>query len=298
MVVLRYRPGRHEKDVLRHFGEKSCSADGYDGSIPTGPSTFLCFTNRSGSNFVANCLMSTGNFGDISECFNAPIVVNQSRKLGCTSFPEYCAVVKRKKAGQGEAFAAKLGWNQLVFLRRIGMLDSIFADPRYVLVRRRDLVAQAVSKSIAVQTRRFKSSHPDKGIEPKYDFRDIAATIRSITTSNGIFMEFFAVTGTPYFEIVYEDFVADPAAHTDRLCRWLSLPVTTMDDEKINLRVQRNEINEAFRRRFVEDMKAATVDIGGARNAELFADPDDRAVGRMNPLGFRLSRDLWKRRTQ
>ncbi len=185
-------------------------------------------------------------FGDISECFNAPIVVNQSRKLGCTSFPEYCAVVKRKKAGQGEAFAAKLSWNQLFFLRRIGMLDSIFADPRYVLVRRRDLVAQAVSKSIAVQTRRFKSSHPDKGIEPKYDFRDIAATIRSITTSNGIFMEFFAVTGTPYFEIVYEDFVADPAAHTDRLCRWLSLPVTTMDDEKINLRVQRNGNQRSF----------------------------------------------------
>ncbi len=48
----------------------------------------------------------------------------------------------------------------------------------------------------------------------------------------------------------------------------------------------------------LSQLDAATVDIGGARNAELFADPDDRAVGRMNPLGFRLSRDLWKRRTQ
>ncbi|MBO6635495.1 Stf0 family sulfotransferase [Parvibaculum sp.] len=298
MVVLRYRPGKHEKGTLQHFGEKACKADGYGGDIPAGRSTFLCFTNRSGSNFVANCLVSTGNFDAISECFNAPIVINQSRKLGFTSFPEYCAAVKRKMAGQGGAFAAKVSWNQLFFLRRLGLLDSIFEDPRYVLIRRRDLVAQAVSKSIAVQTRRFKSSHPDKGIEPKYDFRDIAGTIRSITTSNGIFMEFFAVTGAPYFEIVYEDFVADPAAHTERLCRWLSLPATAMNDEKIGLRVQRNELNEAFQRRFVEDMKAATVDIGRGRIAKLLAEPDGRAPGRMSGLAFRLWRDLWQRRIE
>lgn len=264
MVVLRYRQGIHESAILQHFGEKACQSDAYAGDVPAGPSVFLCFTNRSGSNFVANCLASTGHFREAREALNGPVVVNNSVKRGFTSFPEYCAVIKRQAEGQRGEFAVKASWNQLFFLHRLGILDAIFADRHYVFIRRRDLVAQAVSHAIAIQTRKFKSSHTGTGAEPEYDFRKIAGILRSISASNRFFLEFFAVTGAPYFEIVYEDFIEGPAAHLDSLCQRLSLPRYALDAEKITLRVQRNEINKAFQRRFLEDMKSAKVNIGSA----------------------------------
>ena len=264
MVVLRYKPRKPELEIVKHFGEKACQASAYAGEIPSGPSVFLCFTNRSGSNFVASCLQGTENFKRIGETFNWPVVVNKSTAAGFRSFPEYCVHVKRIMAGDQGAFASKIGWHQLFFLRRVGILDAIFPDRKYVLIRRRDILAQAISHAIAMQTRKFRSSHSGVKIDPEYNFAEIAGIVRSISMSNAFLYEFFAITDTPYFEIVYEDFVGNPAMRIDMLCQWLSLPSKTLDTDKIELSVQRNEVNETFRKRFLEDMEKAMVDIGGS----------------------------------
>jgi LPS sulfotransferase NodH len=255
MSLLTYKPGKHENGILRLFGKDKClpAAD----TVPhAGPALFFCFTNRCGSNFVVDCFTKAQILKKGGEFFNAPYVAKWSEKNGITSLPEFCLDLVKKTSGENGVFGVKLGSHQLFFLVRLGIIPSVFSDPRFIFIRRRDLLGQAISATIAFQTRKFRDVHSGNGAAARYDFDAIATQIKAIAASNASFLQFFAMKGIQHHEIVYEDFAQSPDEAIAAACEWLSLPRPSTLLDEVEIRIQRNEMNREFRERFIADASA------------------------------------------
>ncbi len=206
----------------------------------------VCFTNRCGSNLLCQTLTATGLLGDPQEYFNYPFVKRMSKKRGIRSLAEYAVELQADRSSANAVFGTKLGAGQLLYLAESGVIPHVLERPHFVWVRRRDVLAQAVSLSIATQTSQWTSeSEGDRTAD--YDEVDILRRLRMITSANAQFEYFFGMCAVQPLILEYEDFcddllgtaraVADQLGVTERI----DVPA-----EAITLTRQRNELNELF----------------------------------------------------
>jgi trehalose 2-sulfotransferase len=245
-----YNPSVHEKRIVDYFGEDIFVHKSHDWTMPR--SVFLCFANRSGSNFLAESLASTGRLPTAGEFFNAEYVQEFSQKHGLRTFDEYCRalIAQRSKA---PFFASKVAWQQLYFLCRSRVIPTIFGAPNFIFIRRRDVLDQAISFSIADQTKAWTSEQKANN-DAAYNVQDITNRIRGLTQSNARFEEFFALNGIYPFEVVYEDFVEDVDGTVARVTEWLGLGRCSVRQETIRLERQAGTTNRAWRERFLTEV--------------------------------------------
>jgi LPS sulfotransferase NodH len=126
-------------------------------------------------------------------------------------------------------------------------------DTLYVHIRRRDLIAQAVSYELAHQ-RGSWSSHFEHSAEPRYDFRKIRKRLDSIKQQELLIAKFLAKRDVSCDTVWYEDLAADPAA----VMKALLPPGNDLPSlESPRLRRQAGAINSDWATRFAEDNDSA-----------------------------------------
>jgi LPS sulfotransferase NodH len=247
---LDYPPSNHEREIVRYFKTVKSEAQ-HSQQFKPYPSVFVCFANRSGSNYLADLLASTGKMPRAREIFNVPVVLKLSKQNKAESFRHFCQMLARSYALDG-LFASKVAWQQLYFLARTRMIPEVFAAPRFIHVRRRDLLGQAISFVIAHQTGAWTSEQvPER--EPLYDSVAIADQMGRIADAAARFEHFFATFGFPHLDVAYEDFVKDKASCVSDITTWLGLGPSTIKEEKTHFQRQRNTINDQWRERFLAE---------------------------------------------
>ena len=134
-------------------------------------------------------------------------------------------------------FGAKLMWNQLADLEQhaaavrrlaglggLGLLSELFAGQapvRFVWMRRRDKVRQAISLWRALQTRTWRLEHPAQDAGPpvlSYSFDGIEHLRRRLSADDAAWGRFFDEHEIGALELVYEEDVEpDPAGSVRRV---------------------------------------------------------------------------------
>ena len=137
-------------------------------------------------------------------------------------------------------FGAKLMWGYAPDFH--GLLDEVpalhgldldqalrrtFPDLRYVWVRRRDRVRQAVSLWRAIQTWTWKAGDNDgPPHEPEYHRGAVDHLAAQLAEQDAAWKRFFAATPSQPLVLTYEDDLAHGVAGaTAAVLRWLELPV-------------------------------------------------------------------------
>lgn len=220
---------------------------------------FLCFTNRSGSNYLAELLASTGTFNLAGEIFNCDTVIKRTNQSNYLSFDEY--VCETIKARTSMRFIAKVGISQLEFLQNIGLLDSIFSNAKYILIERSDKVSQAISREIAFQTKEWRSFKNQNKNPTGVNFvaSDIDYRIKKIIDNYTSFDKFFVSRDVVPAHVNYESLEIEPELTTTLTLQKLGLKKSAIDPRKVRLKKQRNELNEEFHRKYLahKEMKSA-----------------------------------------
>jgi LPS sulfotransferase NodH len=206
---------------------------------------------------LAELLANTGKLPRAGEWFNWPHVISFSERMGAKSFPHFCQLLAKNTSKQGH-FVGKIGLSQLYLLSRMRAIPDVFASPHMIFVRRRDVLAQAISYVIAEQTGEWKHHAARKrqvatSRTPTYDGAAIARNIRGITGTNAGFEEFFANFDFPVMEVVYEDLVAEESDKISAITEWLGLGPTAIEREAVTLKRQRNSVNDEWRERFLSE---------------------------------------------
>jgi LPS sulfotransferase NodH len=178
-------------------------------------------------------------------------VVAAARRAGLGSFPAYLGHLA-DTGSAGGWLALKVGVHQLRLLGEAGFLDAVAPRLRFLLVDRRDRVAQAVSRVIAEQTGRWAAFMPARpGVTPAYDRGRIEAAMAEIGDFMRGFDSFFAANAIAPVRVMYEELVARPQAEVDRVLAALGMPPAPIDTSRLRWRSQHGALNVAWRRQYL-----------------------------------------------
>ncbi len=139
-------------------------------------------------------------------------------------------------------FGAKLMWNQLPDVEQHAaalpefagvtgseLLERLFDHPRYVWMRRRDKVRQAISLWRALQTRTWRLEHPDgNGEAPvlRYSFDGIEHLRRRLQADDEAWGHHFLRHAIDPLELIYEvDVTPNPASAVASVHRYIGVPL-------------------------------------------------------------------------
>jgi LPS sulfotransferase NodH len=205
---------------------------------------FLCFSNRCGSNYLADLLASTGELNLASEAMNWDETIRVCDENAIYSFHEYLYGIARHNMRSGW-FLTKLSTFYLPLLRETGLLPRCFAGARFIHVRREDRLAQAISLEIALQTEQWASDQAVAIAPGALQFRPekIAEHVAEIARQNREFAELFALNGIAATTVRYEDLVADPAGTVAGLAPVFGLERLAADLSRVRLVKQAGAIN-------------------------------------------------------
>ena len=211
---------------------------------------FLCFTNRSGSNHLAEALQSDGRLNMAGEFFNADAIEADTRLHGHASFAEYlCRQVQWRQVGG--RFVAKVAPAHLELLGRAGVLDAAGGGASYIHINRADRLAQAISHGIAEQTQQWTSAtRADPARRPRYARSRIAQIMQQIDEGNALFDRFFAINGIAAARIGYEGLIADPEASLAVVGSAIGVPGLRVVPTAMRLTRQAGMLNQEWRARF------------------------------------------------
>ena len=231
---------------------------------------WICSTQRSGSTLLCDLLAQTGCHGAPEEFldFSKPEYRVLLKQAG--SRTKYVTWLLENRSTPNGAFGLKLHWNQGVsFVRgsranlmahaRLGAgswavrsLASQFDEPRYVWVKRRDRVGQAVSLYRARNTNQWVRADGDRTArraDPPFDADEIGRALRWLTRVDAGWERYFRRVGAAPCIIHYEDLAADRDTVLTVLGAHLGIPVSSSIAPRVER--QRDDWSTEMRKQFI-----------------------------------------------
>jgi LPS sulfotransferase NodH len=234
--------GMHQQEIETLF-EGRVAWEGPPGVIDH-PLIVIAFTNRCGSNYLAELMRSTGRVAGLGEALNAETIANRCDSWGIDSFPGYFRVLADRHK---MPFGMKASWDQLLMLLR-WRIHEMHDGVRVVHIYRRDVIGQAISRDIAWQTRKWTSlTEVEHAVTPQYDAERIGQQITAIQREEGLFPLIFDAYDLPVAHVAYEDLVARPAAVVRSTMQAIGYPCPDWQRKPTRIKKQADATNDAFR---------------------------------------------------
>jgi LPS sulfotransferase NodH len=216
----------------------------------------MLFTNRSGSNYVAELIGSSKIFNLASEVFNSEEVIRICKEDKISSLSEYAQKIIAHNA-IGNTFFVKLATPHLFMLERGGLLSSIFSEGKAIWSRRSDLIAQSISFFIAEKTGRW-ASYQEGGVMPlsgeDYDFSQISYFYDLVSDQERRLIDFIAANRISCLDINYERLCFDPMSAMSLISSHLEIGELKPDFASVKTARQSGELNLYFAERFSVDL--------------------------------------------
>jgi LPS sulfotransferase NodH len=206
----------------------------------------VLFTSRTGSTYLARELECHFDVGRMRESLN-PVQVKGR--------PAAWIVAER----QNLWFAFKAGPLGVIAGELYGFFDAYLDRTAFILLARKDIIAQAVSLEKAVQTQQWHST--DTPQRPAvYDGVRIANSIKNIVIGVEQLRLYAQHSGRPWRTLIYEDFSRGDFTPALTACAALGVPRRGADATVRSRRLERlgDANNDAWGTRFREDMDRVT----------------------------------------
>jgi LPS sulfotransferase NodH len=215
----------------------------------------ICTSGRSGSNLLCQCLSSTGLLGHPLEYFNGA----GRRMLGYPDFPDepdkQIDCILTIGATANGIYGTKVFPSQLDLVVTATRWTPRLPDLKFVLLKRRDLLGQAISSVRAAQTNQWRSTMATQG-SAAYDGARIYERLCAVARDYARWDVFFARNGIEPTVIAYEELMADPQAAVDKVASLFGLqgraPIRTGD---IHLEIQRDATTQEWKARFRDEYR-------------------------------------------
>ncbi len=214
----------------------------------------LCGTPRTGSTLVCTLLESTGVAGRPQSYFRQPDLDTYATAWGIPrapdgrfTFADYLRGAVNAGQSANGVFAVRIMWGTMAEvvrnLRELytdhasadrDLLMRAFGPTRFIYLRRRDVVAQAVSRARAEQTNVWHiigdrpigdgpAAQPAPA--PRYNFAQIHTYTQEIAAHNTAWTAWFHTNGVQPYRVWYEDVASAPVETTLRILDFLQLTV-------------------------------------------------------------------------
>jgi LPS sulfotransferase NodH len=204
-------------------------------------SYIIASTQRSGTHLLCSILGSTGIAGWPGEFFLSKPSETWEKRWNSPSRDAYIERVLQVNTGPNGVFGAVVMWSY--FERMLEMLQELqqykkftaaellaelFNRPKYIWLRRKNRVEQAVSWALACQSGIWAQRvgvTPQTDVTPTFDFRVIDEWCNRIAAHEASWENYFGESQIDPLVIYYEDVVACHRTAAERVLDFLALPL-------------------------------------------------------------------------
>jgi LPS sulfotransferase NodH len=200
----------------------------------------IASVQRSGTHLLCSILRSTGIAGSPEEYFLSKPGETWEERWGTPSRIAYLQHVLSQKTAANGVFGTVVMWSyferMLQLLQEIPeyknlngaqVLATVFNKPKYIWMRRRNHVEQAVSWGIACQTGVWTQKAEEKSQPraiPEFDFKVIDEWCKRIAAHDEGWANYFRDNQIEPLVLFYEDVVTSHRAAAERVLEFLGLP--------------------------------------------------------------------------
>jgi LPS sulfotransferase NodH len=213
----------------------------------------IASTPRCGSHLLGSHLHAAGAFGVPLEYFNPTNLPHWQRRFGTAGIDDTLRALRQHRTSPNGVFGIKLHYTHLSGLGGPGRLSELFPGAHFLVARRRDTLAQALSLARALQTGAWTADMPTRS-EPVYDADLIESCLRKGIRQAAAWQYVLASMPNPVLEVVYEDFVLDQAGTVHGVADFLGVPradyAATPEDPLVRQRA--DEVDD-WRTRFLDE---------------------------------------------
>ncbi|MEO1633997.1 MAG: Stf0 family sulfotransferase [Cyanobacteria bacterium J06631_9] len=228
----------------------------------------VCSTVRSGSTLLCKTLAQLTGCGQPKEYFHRHTIERLQLDNNPERFLSYCQEIVQESALSQSAFGMKMHWHQLLDCLRLArqsselshcsdleIINALFPKVTFIYLRRRDVIAQAVSAAIATQTGRWeKPTHrpePASTTPIKFQPWRIYEWDQALRSQYQLWQQFFSTYQLPHYEITYEDLVANFPTEISNILSYINYPSNAFSQEfsqglSIPTKRQGNQTNQKF----------------------------------------------------
>ena len=189
----------------------------------------ICATPRTGSTLLFDGLMRTGVAGRPDEYFDDRrwVQLAMMTRLGIVSDRTYFSQIVRMATTPNGVCGLRIHGHQVSalhekilcipelpekWLERINFYEALhigFTDLRFIWLRRKNRVAQAISLFLATRSRVWKKRLGSRAAEPviDYDFAGIDRLVHRLEYQDLSWQRFFEDHGIQPLQLIYEDFI-------------------------------------------------------------------------------------------
>jgi trehalose 2-sulfotransferase len=212
----------------------------------------IASTPRCGSHMLGHALIEAGDLGVPLEYLNPWNMQEWNTRLWTSGvLPMLREIVRRRTSPKG-TFGLKAHWSQFEPFSDGALLDEFGGVKLAIWLRRRDLLAQAVSLYVAASSGKWISGARQER-DVVFDFDAIYRAGDTIRAQNAAWKAFFVChPQLPLLEVAYEDLVADPDAELAKVADFLRPREGAPLHLSNRTRRQSDGRSAEFRERFVE----------------------------------------------
>jgi len=213
----------------------------------------ICSTHRTGSTLLCQLLTDTGLCGAPDEYWSprwAPRFAERiagertdsddsppARPFHEIDFRRYLLGLFDAKSTPNGSWGCNVQWphvrrihealdprKQSTGVQTLRLLGQVYDQPRYVWLRRRDKVRQAISFWRSKQTKVFSSTGPvEESLRPEFDYEKIDGFVRRFEEQDACWQRLFREGGVEPFSIEFESFVEHKAETLAALLEYLEI---------------------------------------------------------------------------
>jgi LPS sulfotransferase NodH len=203
-------------------------------------SYIVASVQRSGTHLLCSILRSTGIAGSPEEHFLSKPGETWEERCGAPSRVAHVERVLRQNTGANGVFGTVVMWSyferMLQMLQEIPayknvdgaqLLAAVFHEPKYIWLRRRNHVEQAISWAMACQTGVWTQKAEEKSqtrAMPKFDFKVIDEWCNRIVAHDEGWANYFRENQIEPLIVFYEDVMASHCVTAERVLKFLGLP--------------------------------------------------------------------------
>lgn len=183
----------------------------------------ILFTPRSGSSWFGDLLSSTLVLGNPDEFLNQDVNAELIRRLGARTEGDYLNALETETGSANGVFSMELIWGH-VELSEFDLL-GYYRDAHFVYLRRKDILAQAISLLLATETGVFHNTGraettpartAERLVSPETTFATIRRWWGHLLNYECLTEVQFAIRDISPLRLYYEGIVADPPAAVAR----------------------------------------------------------------------------------
>jgi len=180
-------------------------------------------------------------------------------RFGTNGIKDTYEMIKRYRTSPNGCFGCKLHFMHFKMLFGEKGIEDSFPNAKFVFVRRRDLMAQAVSLAKAKQTGSW-ISYQKPAAEATYSRSEIEKALKDILRDNARWEYLFSRRGWPCYEVYYEDFLERPTDTITEIGVFLGLEVRPGLNFTFGQLPQRqsDHLNQQFRERYLLEVQESS----------------------------------------